>query len=50
VTTVVRKWRDHRRAMRDMREVQRAIYEAPSPNVRDELLAAAQRQRIFLNR
>jgi hypothetical protein len=50
VTTVVRKWRDHRRSMRDMREVERAIYSAPSPTMRDELIHAAQRQNLFLNR
>jgi hypothetical protein len=50
VTTAVRKWRDHRKAMRDMREVERAIYQAPSPSMRNELIAAAQRQNFFLNR
>jgi hypothetical protein len=46
-TSVVRKWRDHRRQLRDLREVERAIYAAPSPNMRNELIAAAQRQNLF---
>jgi hypothetical protein len=48
--STVRKWRDHRKAMRDMREVERAIYSAPSQSMRNELIAAAQRQNLFLNR
>jgi hypothetical protein len=50
VTTVVRKWRDHRRSMRDLRAVERAIYSAPSNTMRDELIHAAQRQNLFPNR
>jgi hypothetical protein len=50
VTTVVRKWRDHRRQLRNIREVERAIYQAPSPTMRNELIAAAQRQNLFMNR
>lgn len=49
MTTVVRKWRDHRRSMRDLRAVERAIHSAPSITMRDELIAAAQRQNVFPN-
>jgi hypothetical protein len=47
VTTVVRKWRDHRRSMRDLRAVERAVRSAPSNTMREELIAAAHRQNMF---
>lgn len=49
-TSVVRKWRDQRRQLRDLREVERAINAAPSPTMRNELIAAAQRQNLYLFR
>ncbi len=49
VTSVVRKWRDHRRSMRNLREIERAIHSAPSTTMRDELIHAAQRQNLFVN-
>ena len=48
MNSAVRKWRDHRRSMRNMREFERALNRAPSTSMRDELLAAAQRQNFYL--
>ena len=48
MTNVVRTWRDHRRSMRGMREFERAVRNAPSHTMREELLAAAHRQNVFM--
>lgn len=50
MTTAMRRWRDHRKALRDLRAVEQAIYQAPSPSMRNELIAAAQRHNLYLNR
>jgi hypothetical protein len=47
VTTAIHRWRQHRRALHNLRVLQDAIDHAPSPNVRDELIAAAQRQDLL---
>jgi hypothetical protein len=47
MTSAVRKWRDRRRSLRDMREFERAVHNAPSHTMRDELLAAAHRQNFM---
>ncbi|MGH3715596.1 MAG: hypothetical protein ACRDT4_19370 [Micromonosporaceae bacterium] len=43
MSTLLRKYRNHRTTTRQARELARAIATAPSSNVRDELLIAAQR-------
>jgi hypothetical protein len=43
MTTLLKKFRTHRTAVRNARELQLAIRNAPSQSVRDELLIAAQR-------
>lgn len=43
MSNLLKKYRKHRMAVRQARELQRAINNSPSPNVRDELLIAAQR-------
>jgi hypothetical protein len=43
MSNLLRKYRNHRTSLRQARELQRAIDNSPSPNVRDELLIAAQR-------
>jgi len=47
MTSITRRWRDRRRHLRDLREVGRAIDAAPTPSMRDELIAVAQRQNLF---
>jgi len=47
VTSLVRKWRDHVRRVRDLRSLERAIDNATSPSMRNELLAASQRQNLY---
>ena len=47
VTTLLWRWRAHRRNRRDLRSLERAIENAPSPSMRSELLAAAQRQNLY---
>jgi len=36
--------------MREMRDLDRAVYRAPSQSMRDELIAAAQRQNLMFPR
>ncbi len=43
MSNLLKKYREHRTAVRQARALQRAIDHSPSPNVRDELLIAAQR-------
>jgi hypothetical protein len=43
MSNLLTKYRKHRTAARQARELQRAIDNSPSPSVRDELLIAAQR-------
>ncbi|MGH2602667.1 MAG: hypothetical protein ACRDJ9_25185 [Dehalococcoidia bacterium] len=43
MSNLLKKYRNHRHTVRQSRELERAIALAPSRNVRDELLLAAQR-------
>ena len=48
MTSIVRRWRDHHRRVRGMHDFARAVENASSHTVRDELLAAAHRQNVFM--
>ncbi len=48
MSTFTANWRQRRRIARNRRAIARAIQEAPSPSMRDELLAVANRgQQLF---
>ncbi len=47
MNNLLKKYRSHRTTIRNARELERAIANAPAPNVRNELLIAAQRAARF---
>ena len=47
MSNVLKKYRNHRNAVRQARALQRAIDNSPSPSVRNELLIAAQRATLI---